>query len=674
MTRKSAFILLLLHLSLNTFSQIPYAFRYQASVHNAQNRPINEEIVFDIRLFAGENTTDEVYREIHVIQPDINGIVAFSIGKGASNDNFKAIDWGSGPHYIQVLLDDEEISFSQLVSVPYAMHAATASTLYNLQDPVLDNDPSTKHYVDSSYKLLTDSITKLNSMLAKTLVLSKAYADSLAISPQDLEITATGDTLRIGSQKIVIAGMSSVNLEKYKIQKCLGGSYHESVTKSLKCRDGNIIILGNSSSGNGDVSNFKGNSDIWVIKLNKKFEILWQKTLGGSLYDQAADIIEENDGYLIAGTSESSDYDLNHNHGDFDIFLTKLDNNGNTIWSNNYGGSSTDFFNTITKLKNNNYLIGASTFSNDGDVNWNNGDADIWIFEIDNKGNLQKDRILGGARYDALRSLNVNKDATIDLYGTSSSNDGTINNNHGNLDIISIKLDSNLEPVDQKCYGTINNEQLTGILPLEHSTLMYGQTYTIDLSTSSNVTLKNIRIESTGQTTWDQTLGGNNIDEIIDIQAQGDTLIVLAQTSSSDGDISQLKGGQDIWIIKLSKDGKWISDRCIGGTYDESACLLLPWHSGWLVASTSASKDQDLSNNAGLKDIWLTVLDQQLNITWQKSYGGSYNETINNIIPLEGNRVIIVGTTESNDYRIEGLHDKAGNSSDIWLLNTLIEE
>lgn len=673
MKKRLIHILLLLSLSLSIFSQIPYAFRYQASVRNAKNMPINEQVVFDIRLFTDQDAINEVYREIHIIQPDTNGIVAFSIGQGASNDDFESIDWAENSHFIQVLLDDQELSYSQLVSVPYAMHAATASSIHNLQEPVLDNDPSTKKYVDASYSYLLDSIAQLNKTINENISLSKAYADSLSLAPKDLEITSAGDTLQIGNQKVVIAGMSSDNLEKYETQQCLGGSYDESISHSLLCEDKGLLILGNSMSGNGNVSDHKGSSDIWVVKTDQNLKLLWEKTLGGSLYDHASFVLQEEDGYLIAGTSESSDFDLDDNAGNFDLFLIKLDLNGNTLWSESYGGSNTEFFNSIVKLENGNYLIGATTFSNDGDVYWNYGNADMWVFEIDDQHAIIKERIIGGTRYDALQAIKVNTDNTITIWGSSASNDGTVNNNNGNLDILSTTLNNNLEIISHTCYGSTDNEQYSNQLELEGNTIIYGQTYASSLSIDNNVRLNNIRLECIGTNNWVKSFGGSFKDEIIEIQEKNDTLLILAQTTSSDGDVSALNGGQDIWLLQLSLDGELIQEKCLGGTYDEGAQVIIPWKEGWLIGGTSESKDQDLENNAGQKDIWLVVLDKQLNILWQNNFGGSYTDLIDNIIPNDDGTVTIIGTTASNDYRITGLHDKVGESNDIWILNTTIE-
>jgi hypothetical protein len=91
-----------------------------------------------------------------------------------------------------------------------------------------------------------------------------------------------------------------------------------------------------------------------------------------------------------------------------------------------------------------------------------------------------------------------------------------------------------------------------------------------------------------------------------------------------------------------------------------------------LIGAESESFDGDLTNNSGEKDIWIVKVDNNFNIVWQKSYGGSYNESLKDLLIIDDKNFIICGTTSSNDYKITGLHDKAGKSSDIWVLQTTI--
>jgi len=659
-------ILSLFFCSLVMTAQVPYAFRYQASVRDNSNKPILEEVKFDIRLFADIDAITEIYSESHYIKPDTNGLVAFSIGEGLTSDDFSTIIWAEGPYFIQVLLDDEEISFSQLVSVPYAMHAQTASEIYDLQSPVLDNDPTTKAYVDHT----NDS---LNTAFNMAILAAKAYADSLAIAPKDLEISASGDTLLIGNSKLVISGMSSANTSKYSKQLLLGGSYNESLVKSLVCQDSSFLLMGTTLSANGDVNDFKGDADIWMIKLSNSLDVEWTKTLGGSAYDNPVIVLEEEDGYLIGATTESNDGDITLQHGEFDIWLVKLDYSGNILWQNTYGGAGTEFINAIVPKDDGGYYIGATTFSNGGDISYLNGESDIWVFEIDDNYEITNTLSIGGARYDALTSMSMSQNI-LTLYGTSASSDGTITNNKGALDFVSIKLSEDFTIIEQTALGDVSNDQFQFARSTSTGTLLCGNTFANNWSVTAGNSTKNIYLEHTGTNSWSKELGGSQSDIIADALISNDTIILLAQTSSQDGDITDAKGSSDVWLIELTPNGEISKNKILGGTYEESPKIIKPLpQGGWLIGAESESMDGDLTNNAGGKDIWVVKVDNNFTIVWQKTFGGSYHETLNDLLIIDDNNFIICGSTSSNDYSITGLHDKAGKSSDIWILQTTIE-
>lgn len=69
-----------------------------------------------------------------------------------------------------------------------------------------------------------------------------------------------------------------------------------------------------------------GSSDYWIVKLNETGNIQWQKGLGGSSYYYAQSIQQTFDGgYVVAGYTKSTDGDVSGNHGDFDVWIVKLE-------------------------------------------------------------------------------------------------------------------------------------------------------------------------------------------------------------------------------------------------------------------------------------------------------------------------------------------------------------
>src|SRR4051812_25895305 len=84
-------------------------------------------------------------------------------------------------------------------------------------------------------------------------------------------------------------------------QKSLGGSKGDAATSVTATNDGGYILAGQSVSSDGDVTNNHGGADYWIVKVNSVGNIEWQKSPGGSLYEEAYAIKQTSDnGYIIA--------------------------------------------------------------------------------------------------------------------------------------------------------------------------------------------------------------------------------------------------------------------------------------------------------------------------------------------------------------------------------------
>jgi len=108
----------------------------------------------------------------------------------------------------------------------------------------------------------------------------------------------------------------------------LTGSQNDSANILRKTPDGGYILCGSTSSfGSGGI-------DIWVIKMNSNFEILWQKTYGGAGDDLPTKIEFLSDGNFIIGG-------ITNSFGPDAVWLLKLNQAGDIIWQKTYGNPST---------------------------------------------------------------------------------------------------------------------------------------------------------------------------------------------------------------------------------------------------------------------------------------------------------------------------------------------
>ena len=122
--------------------------------------------------------------------------------------------------------------------------------------------------------------------------------------------------------------------------------------------NGGYLIVGETKSFNGDVTNNHGSLDSWIIKLQTNGNLQWQKTYGGSRNDRANCTQKTNDGhYIIAGYTESNNGDITNSHDGTDAWVIKIDDLGNILQQTTVGTNSTEGANSILQTHDNNLLI-----------------------------------------------------------------------------------------------------------------------------------------------------------------------------------------------------------------------------------------------------------------------------------------------------------------------------
>jgi hypothetical protein len=231
-------------------------------------------------------------------------------------------------------------------------------------------------------------------------------------------------------------------------QKTFGGSKRDSGSSITHTSDGGYAMTGNTYSNDGDVTSNHGSSDLWVVKTNSTGTLIWQKVFGGSKLDWGHSIIELPGGdLLVAGVTASADGDISLNHGAGDIWVIRLTHDGQKIWEKTYGGSFSDNIWKIDVSPNGGaYLVGES-FSVDGEITKNQGDADLWIAEIDANGSLLWSKTLGGENYESGAWIKLMPDGNLAITGTTRSEDGDVKNAKGGGDLWVAKVDARFIPV-----------------------------------------------------------------------------------------------------------------------------------------------------------------------------------------------------------------------------------
>jgi len=358
-------------------------------------------------------------------------------------------------------------------------------------------------------------------------------------------------------------------------------------------------------------------------------EIEWQKSFGGDSVDILNSIQQTSDGgYILGGNSNSliSGDHTEPSHGLGDYWVLKLDATGNIQWQNTIGGDFDDDLRYIQQTTDGGYILGGfSESSISGDKTENSqGNFDYWVIKLYPSGNIQWQNTIGGNDVDWLQSIQQTIDGGYILGGWSVS------------DISGDKTENNHD-----------------------STLTHPDYWVVKLDAMGNIQ-------------WQNTIGGNSMDQLTSIQQTADGGYILSGWSYSNisGDKTENSiGVSDYWVVKLDSIGNIQWQNTIGGNLHEVSPIIKQTTDGGYIlggySGSGISGDKTESNNGG-EDYWVLKLDTIGNIQWQNTIGGKFVDQLSSIQQTTDGGYILGGLSMSN---ISG--DKTENChglSDYWVL------
>jgi hypothetical protein len=201
-------------------------------------------------------------------------------------------------------------------------------------------------------------------------------------------------------------------------EKSFGGAGWDESRCVIQTNDGGYIVVGTTGSIGA------GKSDIYLIRTDAEGNEIWEKTYGGENDDVGSCVAPTSDGgYIIVGETKS----FGARKGD--IYLIKTDAEGNEIWEKNLGGDLEDLGNCIQRTADGGYIIAG--------VTWRFGrGSEVYLVKIDAEGNEIWEKTFGGRSWDEGHWVVQTSDDGYILVGRSWSIYGTGD------DVYLIKTDS----------------------------------------------------------------------------------------------------------------------------------------------------------------------------------------------------------------------------------------
>lgn len=304
----------------------------------------------------------------------------------------------------------------------------------------------------------------------------------------------------------------------------LGGTDNDFYYNAIATSDGGYLVTGSTNSPvSGNLTQpSHGMADMWVVKLDGNGLIQWQKRFGGDSVEAGSSAMElASGGYLIGGhTNSSQGQDVSDPpFGSFDLWLVRLDANGNKIWDKRYGGSSDESLSNILPAPGNQFmLMGATTSPVSGvktQPNYVNGIADIWFVRTDSSGNKLSDDIIGSLESDYAAHAIYTMDgnylmACMNFAGIGGDKTET---GYGVDDFWLIKLDTSLNHIwDHSIGGWDNEGDGTFLSELQDgSYLLSGTSYSPPGFWKSEANIGpeatwTIKLDAQGNKVWDKTI------------------------------------------------------------------------------------------------------------------------------------------------------------------------
>ena len=270
-------------------------------------------------------------------------------------------------------------------------------------------------------------------------------------------------------------------------QKSLGGSSTDIAYDIREVTDGGYIVAGYTQSNDGDITSHHGSEDCWIVKLDSAGTIQWQNTYGGNKEERVQQILQTLDGgYIASGFTKSNDDDVSGNHGDYDYWIFKIDSIGNLEWQHTYGGTKSDQCYAISQTSDHHYVAAGFTESSNGDVTSNHGSQDVWLIMIDSVGNLEWEKSLGGSGGDFAYDVKQNLAGDLIVGATSFSTNGDVSGNHGGEDYWTIKTDLSGNIIWESSFGGSSVDEADAIAATDNGYIVAGGTLSNDGDVTGN--------------------------------------------------------------------------------------------------------------------------------------------------------------------------------------------
>jgi hypothetical protein len=388
---------------------------------------------------------------------------------------------------------------------------------------------------------------------------------------------------------------------------------------------GNIYVTGSSDATWGSpVHAHSIGYDAFVAKVNSNGNMLWNTFLGGSIDDAGHSLASDGAGNVfVTGISEASwGSPINPFSGSIDVFVAKLDTNGNILW-NTFLGSGNDDRGYGIALDNsgNMYIIGYSNTSWGSPLNAHSGGNDAFVAKLDNSGNLVWNTFLGGEDEDY--GYDIESDSTGNVYVTGES-DATwgspVYAHSGGYDAFVAGMDSSGNLLWNTFLGSSNYDEGNAI-SLDSSGNIY-VTGESDATWGSPVNAHSgsgdayvACMDSSGNLLWNTFLGSSNYDEgnAISLDSSGNIYVTGESDATWGSPVNAYNGSADAYVAGMDSSGNLLWNTFLGSaSFDKGNAIALNSSGNiYVIGFSYSSWGSPINPHSGADDAFVTKITPQ---------------------------------------------------------------
>lgn len=333
----------------------------------------------------------------------------------------------------------------------------------------------------------------------------------------DKGFIAVGSTNSFGNGGFDVYILKTDSLGYPVWTKTYGGAQDDYGYAICPAKDSGYIIVGATSSFG------QGMSDIFVIKINEDGDSIWIRTYGDSMDEIGYSITEANDNnYVITGITSSS------GAGGVDIYTIKIDSQGELIWSKTYGGNLDDLGFCVDATNDGGCIIAGTTFS------FGNGSGDVYLVKTDSLGGIEWTRIYGTNNDE--KGLCVQQTADSGYIVCGSAYVILLN-----YEWCLLRYNHNGSLVWDNFQGSLNDDFAYSVQEIFQKNYIIGGNFSYEMYV--------VRTDTEGLNVWMLIYGGAGTDCAFSVKQTADSGYIIAGITDSYG-----AGGYDLYLVKTYPD------------------------------------------------------------------------------------------------------------------------